>query len=451
MSLKKIITVLLVMALTATAAVGGTLAYLTDRDSEANVFTVGDVKIELNEEFEHASTLIPGVDIKKDVKVTNLGPNDAWVWVTIAIPKELDGGQDASKNVVHFNYSEEAAAEWTWLMTENNEWNIGSYTDENGIEYAVYTTLYNETLSAGEQTATSAMNKVYMDKHVDIDPDGNMAWVDGGNVTPLDWNINEEGNPIIYVSAYAMQAEGFTTAKDAYDAYQAQWGDKGAEYGNPVDADAVIITNLQELKDAAKKGGKYALGADVSINDKSEFFYGSYVTAIYNDMTLDLNGHTITVDVEMESVAKAPVLFYVYSEGASLTIVGDGNVVAKHDAFIVFPRSVSEGAYIYGGNYYNNDATSGTKNDINAIIYSQTNSNIHVYGGTFNFKNVNGHCGGFNVYDNSGAEIVLHEGVLLSNNTYYTGSDANEIHLAEGCTLQEVVIDGATWYQVVKQ
>lgn len=137
------------------------------------------------------------------------------------------------------------------------------------------------------------------------------------------------------------------------------------------------------------------------------------------DMTLDLNGHSITIDVDMGSTVKAPVLFYVYKEGAALTIIGDGDVIAKNDAFIVFPRGVSDGAYIYGG--------------------------------TFTFKNVSGHCGGFNVHDNSGAEIVLHEGVLLSNGNYYQGSDADEIHLAEGCVLEETVIDGVTWYKVVKK
>lgn len=168
------------------------------------------------------------------------------------------------------------------------------------------------------------------------------------------------------------------------------------------------------------------------------------------NMTLDLNGHSITIDVDMGSTVKAPILFYVYKEGAALTIIGDGDVIAKNDAFIVFPRGVSDGAYIYGGNYYNIDETSGTKNDINAIIYSQTGK-AHNYGGTFTFKNVSGHCGGFNVHDNSGAEIVLHEGVLLSNSNYYQGSDADEIHLAEGCVLEETVIDGVTWYKVVKK
>ncbi len=224
----------------------------------------------------------------------------------------------------------------------------------------------------------------------------------------------------------------------------------GPDYDEGLDPAVNYVSTFAELKAAARNGGRVALNADISITDKSEFFYGSYVTAVYNDMILDLNGHSITLDVPTDKVSDAPILFYVYAEGASLTIIGDGDVVAKNDAFIVFPRTVSEGVYIYGGNYYNVDDTSGTKNDINSIVYSQSNSNIHIYGGTFTFKNVNGHCGAFNVYDNSGAEIVLHEGVLLSNSNYYLGSDADEIHLAEGCYLKKVQIDGEIWWQVTK-
>lgn len=358
MNFKKIITVLLVMALTATAAVGGTLAYLTDRDSEANVFTVGDVSIELNEEFEHASTLIPGVDIEKDVKVTNLGPNDAWVWVTVAIPKALDGGQDPSKNVVHFNYPEEAAEDWTWLMTESNEWVIGSYTDENGIEYAVYTTLYNEPLSAGEQTDTSAMHKVYMDKHVDIDPDGNMAWVDNGTATDLGWNINEEGNPVIFVSAYAIQAEGFTTAKDAYEAYQKQWGDNGAEYGNPIPADAIFITNDVELVDATSAGGYGILGNDI---ETATAFPSK------DDVTLNLNGKTIDA-LKINSYISGAL------DGDKLTITGDGTIKAGK-AFYV---SGSGSAVTINGGTYQFGEISGMEH-----IYVQNSSILTINDGTF--------------------------------------------------------------------
>ena len=47
--MKKILSLILVIALVAGIAVTGTMAYLTDRDNETNVFTVGDVDIELSE------------------------------------------------------------------------------------------------------------------------------------------------------------------------------------------------------------------------------------------------------------------------------------------------------------------------------------------------------------------------------------------------------------------
>ena len=46
---KKIVSVALAASLAATAIVGGTLAYFTDTDKADNVFTVGNVDIELTE------------------------------------------------------------------------------------------------------------------------------------------------------------------------------------------------------------------------------------------------------------------------------------------------------------------------------------------------------------------------------------------------------------------
>ena len=44
---KKIVALCLVVALAATAIIGGTLAYFTDNDAKTNTFTVGNVKIQL--------------------------------------------------------------------------------------------------------------------------------------------------------------------------------------------------------------------------------------------------------------------------------------------------------------------------------------------------------------------------------------------------------------------
>ena len=91
MSKKKIISLCLVVCLLATA-IGGTLAYFTDTDSEKNTFTVGNVDIEVSETnkingvevtgnaFEN---VMPGTKITKTPVVTNKSSEDAYVRVVV--------------------------------------------------------------------------------------------------------------------------------------------------------------------------------------------------------------------------------------------------------------------------------------------------------------------------------------------------------------------------------
>ena len=210
---KKLIVWLLVVILTASTAIGGTLAYLTDRDSEANVFTVGDVNIDLNEDFSQGSTLVPGITIEKKPTITNIGPNKAWVWSTVAVPAKLDSVID---------FSGEGAGWGTWMKDTTT-------TTINNEDYVLYTILHTEALDVGSVT-NALFSNVALSPSVDIDPDGNWHTVVNGATTDLGWD-NADGNPVIYVSAYAIQAEGFGTVEDAYTAYNTQWGDNGSEYG----------------------------------------------------------------------------------------------------------------------------------------------------------------------------------------------------------------------------
>lgn len=222
---KWLMVIALVMSLTMVTA--GTLAYLTDRDTEVNVFTMGDVDIELDEKFEQDSELIPGVDIEKEAIIKNVGKNDAWVWLSVLLPYEMGphtapDNMSASNNVVHWNYPGENGSKMTIKF---NSTPVEVDTDGDGAAEKYYTTvmLWNEILEAGDATDIM-MNKVYMDKHVDITPEGDLYWVEGGETTDLNWNINDNGNPKIIVSAYAIQTEGFETAEEAYKAYTEQWG-----------------------------------------------------------------------------------------------------------------------------------------------------------------------------------------------------------------------------------
>lgn len=87
---KKIISLCLVVALGATAVIGGTLAYFTDDATKTNTFTVGNVEIELTEpnwdktgEAE-AKDAYPGEALAKDPTVTNKGANPCFVRVSVS-------------------------------------------------------------------------------------------------------------------------------------------------------------------------------------------------------------------------------------------------------------------------------------------------------------------------------------------------------------------------------
>lgn len=87
---KKALTLCLALALSATAVVGGTLAYFTDTDQKDNVFTVGNVDIELTEpEWEKtgkvdAETVYAGEPLDKDPTVTNNGANPCFVRLSVS-------------------------------------------------------------------------------------------------------------------------------------------------------------------------------------------------------------------------------------------------------------------------------------------------------------------------------------------------------------------------------
>ena len=147
---KKIVTLSLVVALAATALIGGTLAYFTDDDSARNVMNLGNVQIIQNEkeadgttDFEQNKIMLPAVlpsDISPDniiaedgnfrdditnvvdkfVTVTNDGNIPAYVRTLIAfegtyaehdrlvyVNGDYDYVKDSTGKVVEFTYNDQ--------------------------------------------------------------------------------------------------------------------------------------------------------------------------------------------------------------------------------------------------------------------------------------------------------------------------------------------------------
>ena len=226
MTKRKIMGAALALSMTAILAVGGTLAYFTSEDQATNVFTTGNVKIDLIEEFDaEDAKLMPGIDITKKVDVKNDGSEKAYVRVHIAFPSMLDSGskdepQFASyNNTLHWNFTKASYEEGKWNWNANKDganypgnggtWNM--YEQEvDGILYNVYVATYETPLDS-EATAEEAITKVYLDKKVTNEQ---MAGI-----------IEELGaNPKVLVFAEGGQVDGF---EDAYTALNTQFGVPG--------------------------------------------------------------------------------------------------------------------------------------------------------------------------------------------------------------------------------
>ena len=231
---KKILALCLVVVLAITAVTGATLAYFTDTDSETNVFTTGNVSIDLIETFDPANAkLMPGKDITKEIYVKNDGTETAYVRVHMAIPSMLDSGSEdepqfaAYNNTLHWNFTAASVQEGKWSQLQNSEqtgpnaaypnWpgNGGTYNmyqqviDE--ITYNVYVITYETPLAAGKTTSESAINKVYLDVNVT-----------NAMMTGIIGVLGQ--TPKILVVAEGGQVEGFT---DPYVALNTQFGVPG--------------------------------------------------------------------------------------------------------------------------------------------------------------------------------------------------------------------------------
>lgn len=233
---KKLITMLAALGLVGCVGVGSTLAYLTDTTKTVeNVFTVGKVDVEIEENFEQNSLLMPVTGsaqdttgknplkggIKKEVFVKGVeGTQPAYVRVHIAIPNVLDDGDstfDAAKNVLHFNWSgydyKGSDNQWCWFdKVGGSNWNYYE-TTVDGVLYDVYVVTYLQTLEAGETTETAAMNQVYLDKKVT-----------SSDVEKINAKLGDDWK--ILVAAEAVQAANFD---DAYSALNAGFGTPKAE------------------------------------------------------------------------------------------------------------------------------------------------------------------------------------------------------------------------------
>lgn len=239
MSKRKILMLAVSVCMVAILAMGGTLAYFTDIDKADNVFTTGNVSIELNENFgdnnpETPEKLMPATGsaqngtlkngITKEVSVINDGTEPVYARVHIAIPSCLDNGNpefDAGKNTLHFNFQPDSigAGKWNWSKSlgepYTGDWNYYETTID-GKNYNVYVVTYEDVIPAPVGSTYYCTEKVI--HQVYLDQNASQEAIKG--------YIDELGeNWHILVVAEGTQAVGFD---NAYDALNTSFGVPGS-------------------------------------------------------------------------------------------------------------------------------------------------------------------------------------------------------------------------------
>lgn len=216
MTKKRFVAILLCVTLVALAAIGATFAYLTDTKSVNNTFTMGNVKITLDETnvndpegdrvTSNAYNVYPGAVVTKDPIVHNVGGNAAYIRATVIVSNWMNlcaayypdfketfpnDGYKAALNLLVGELGEG----WSVVGVEAGDtFTIGQFD-------AKFILKYDGKLAAGDDT-TAMFQSVTIPAGID--------------------NANTDSFSGVKVVAQAIQADGFETWEAAFAAYDAK-------------------------------------------------------------------------------------------------------------------------------------------------------------------------------------------------------------------------------------
>ena len=224
MTKKRFVAILLCVTLVALAAIGATFAYLTDTKTVNNTFTMGNVKITLDESKVDESgkvvegdrvtsntyNVYPGAVVTKDPIVHNTGKNGAYVRAVVTIEDGMNWLGLYNENV--WTAPQEAAFNAMINNTLGDGWELVDIAyDMSGPNHPtsdfVATLKYTKVLEAGKDTTAMFSQIAFPTK------------LTGNDVTT---RIDQNGEFGINVVAQAIQADGFENWVDAFAAYDAK-------------------------------------------------------------------------------------------------------------------------------------------------------------------------------------------------------------------------------------
>ena len=220
MTKKRFVAILLCVTLVALAAIGATFAYLTDTKTVDNTFTMGNVKITLDETnvndpegarvTSNEYNVYPGAVVTKDPIVHNTGKNAAYIRATVNVSNWM--------NLCAAYYPDFKET----FPNDGYKAALNLLVGELGEGWSVVGVEAGDTFTIGQFDAKFILK-------YDGAPDGALAA--GADTTAMFQtvtiptgidNANTESFSGVKVVAQAIQADGFETWEDAFAAYDAK-------------------------------------------------------------------------------------------------------------------------------------------------------------------------------------------------------------------------------------
>ena len=232
---KKILAIVLCVAMLAIAIVGGTMAYFTDEHEQTNTFTMGKVDIALEEpnyegDEPGALHVYPGQTYAKDPTITETSDSeDCYLVATVTITKR------ANLHALYANDTTGVKQDWglslaghgglvsgglaDYAVTGTQDTGVdntilsGTMLSKDGKDVAFLT--YSEDVAADTITYTFYFKQIHKAGDVEVlfDTVTIPSIIDNGDI---------DGDLEIRVKAYAIQEKGFNDVYEAFAALVAQ-------------------------------------------------------------------------------------------------------------------------------------------------------------------------------------------------------------------------------------
>ncbi len=331
-------------------SLSSTIAFLTDRDADVNIMTLGRVHIQVDEfqrnedgglmYYTDGRTIVPQTDetdykdvyglpvnatfSDKIVRISSSNQNaDAYLRVWIGVPTAMLNvveGQDAVHLVdgTGVVLGDETAAENAWGTESHRvECNI------DGMPYSMLCFPYEKVLTPGEITYP-VLAGLYLDKRVDNNASSYVLTYNGVEY-PL--NVDLSLGLQVLVLAQAVQAAGFESAEQAFKSSGMDNVDFDAHLDLELLPGSGILSLLQMLRDAYfnNAGGDISLSFDDTYDLSSEQMKQA-IEELPSGEEFEVDvivptDHTVTL--QLGSTILPDNLKLHVQEGASLELVGE--------------------------------------------------------------------------------------------------------------------------------